>query len=421
MSNDPESPEDEYLRLLPSLRRARTEARAALVSILGGLEEGQLVRAYLAGDRIKGRESVAAKLGRKGARADQMLEAVGDLIGFRVVCNNIEDVDRIRAAVVAAERFQIVDVENYIENPQPSGYRALHVNVRFTPTGTTESFPTEIQVCTVAQHAWATLTHYDIYKQDAPLDLRNHAQRLASLLRVADEMATDLREEARRPVPAARDTVLGGSPTGDSFALIFERAFGNPAPDYVARSAEILADENGLRRLDGLDAVLQSEEFRSDVSDAFEDSAGWRPSDETLFEIGIIAAAKDVAEAKRIAVARGAAERLEIESIWRREVLSELPPTFDELVEMAAGDPQSGDLSLSRELFEAAGALHECALCGTDIIDDEAFVEAALEHYGLDEDPDGRLTDVLLQAGYETGFWDNPSFCGYHGYQLSRD
>ena len=412
---------DEYGRLLPSLRRAREEAQAAFVSILGSLEEGQLVRAQLVGSRIKSRQSVQAKLERKGARSDQLLDAVGDLLGFRIVCNNVEDVYRIQDAVAAAERFEVVGIEDFIKDPRPSGYRALHVNLQFTPSGHSVSLPCELQVYTVVQHAWANLTHYDIYKQDTPPDLLNRAQRLSSLLSVADEMASDLRAEARRPVAAGSQPSLTDGSTAESFALIFQRAFQRPAPDYVVRTAEIAANEHDLRRLDALDSALQSEEFRHDIPAVFEDSAGWEPSDEMLFEIGIVAAAKGVTEARQFAIARGVAERREIESIWRREVLSELPPTFEELVGEAAGDPRSGDLGLSDELFRALGALGECAWCGEGIVDEEAFVEAVLEHYGLDEDPNGRLTDVLLNAGYETGDWDNPSLCGYHGYLSAKD
>ena len=410
-----------YQRLFPTLQRAREEARAALVSILGGLEDGQLVRAYLASSRTKSSESVAAKLERKDAGHDEMLDAVRDLIGMRTVCNNVEDVYRILDAIAAAERFEITSVEDYIKDPQPSGYRAIHINTWFTPSGSQEGIPCEIQVRTLAQDTWSHLTHHDIYKRDAPSELQSYALELSSLLADVDEAASHLRDEARRPAAADAPPALTGIESLGAISLVFQRAFSRSAPDYLVRSAVDWAREYGLKRLDALDSLLQSIDFISEISEEYQGSAGWEPTDEQVFEIGIAAAAKGPAEAQRVAAARGAAERREIESIWRREVLSELPSTFDELVEWAAGDPESGSLGLSEDLFDALGALGECALCGVGIIDELAFVEAVVEHYGLEKDPDGRLSEALMSAGYETGDWEIPSLCGYHGYQMSRD
>ena len=300
MTDDPRL-RDAYQRLLPTLQRAREEAQAALVSILGGLGGGQLVRAYLADGRIKSFASVADKLERKKIGPNQLLDAVGDLIGFRIVCNNVEDVYRINDAVVAADRFDIVGIEDYIETAQLSGYRALHIDTRFAPTGSSEGLPCEIQMRTAAQDAWARLTHHDIFKQDAPPYLRNYALRLSSLLSVVDDMAFDLRGEARRPAASEQPSSLEDPPTPSSIAFIFNRAFGKPAPDYLARLADGWVKENGLHRLDTLDALLQCDGFRSEISAVFQASAGWSPSDDVVFEIGVVAATKGRIEAKRMA------------------------------------------------------------------------------------------------------------------------
>lgn len=218
---------------------------------------------------------------------------------------------------------------------------------------------------------------------------------MSSLLADVDEAASHLRDEARRPAAADAPPSLTDIESPGAVALVFQRAFNRSAPDYLVRSAGDWAREYGLKRLDALDSLLQSEDFISEISEEFRGSAGWEPTDEQVFEIEIAAAAKGPAEAKRVAAARGAAERREIESIWRREILSELPSTFDELVERTAGDPESGSLGLSEDLFDALGALGECALCGVGIIDEVTFVDAAVQHYGLEEDPDGRLSDAL--------------------------
>jgi ppGpp synthetase/RelA/SpoT-type nucleotidyltranferase len=148
--------------------------------------------------RVKEAPRLHAKALRRGlARADQLLERchakdgrerfpVHDLLGIRVLVLSLNEVAAVKRAV---EELQIggqgelyplgnpedFDVEDMNEAPRISGYRALHidgsVSVREGPTDYVVPF--EIQVKTIAQHAFGQHTHDEAYvPDDANVDER---------------------------------------------------------------------------------------------------------------------------------------------------------------------------------------------------------------------------------------------------------
>jgi hypothetical protein len=69
------------------------------------------------------------------------------------------------------------------------------------------------------------------------------------------------------------------------------------------------------------------------------------------------------------------------------------------------------------------GATHDCAVCGTTIVEPFAFAEAVLRHYGAaDEGRDlhQRIETAVLRSSTETGGWGDGSLCAYHNEQASK-
>src|SRR5260370_14962601 len=91
-----------------------------------------LVRAEFKGDvRIKELTSLRRKAEKNGWQANEVLAVCGDLVGGRVVCNNVEDVYRfvelLREALPGTSVR--IEVQDQISEPNSWGYRALHVNL----------------------------------------------------------------------------------------------------------------------------------------------------------------------------------------------------------------------------------------------------------------------------------------------------
>ena len=414
----------EYEERLPTLERCKEEGRAVLVTLLGQIGSSQLVRARVAEARVKSLKSVERKAAKNSWSESQALEYVTDLVGFRVVCNNIEDAQRIRDAVLGSDRFDHADeeVRDYIQNPQPTGYRAIHINLAYRVMGEdTAHVKCEVQIRTLAQDTWARLAHHDLYKEGEALPAHIHrsAVRLASLLSVADDIAQDLREQASTVVPAVAPS--DDHITPEALSFVYQRMSGAEAPDYLVRYVIERCNEVGLHRLDHLDRTVNDAEQRRRIAAAYQESAHWGLSDETWFELAVDVASQGLDEAENTAKQRGREERAEIEAIAIRETESELPESFEDLPEAFSLDKGDIDVGLLYSVARMWDAKKRCNICGAPIIDVDRFVEEALDHYELDEDPDGALGHWLVNCGVETGDFDNPNLCSYHGWVMRQE
>lgn len=418
---------DELARLykarLPVLERCREEGLSVLTTLVAQVGQFHLARGRLTESRVKALHSVADKTRANEWEPSEALERMTDLVGFRIVCNNIEDAYRIKDAVLGSTRFLCTesDVHDYIASPQPSGYRAIHINAKYEVMGLDKTaVRCEIQVRTLAQEAWAQLSHYDLYKQGEtlPPHIAKSALRLAALLHVGDEIAQDIRKDVSRPLAGVAGS--NGELRPEVLSFIYRRAFEEEPPEYLMVLAVQHCEKLQCYRLDLLDRVITDKDTRGCLRRAYEVEAGWQPSNETIFLLGIVAAVSGAQKAEDEARRLAREEAEEIEAIARRDLEVDIPSSPEDL--MVAFYDGHGDLNAG-ELYRLAdyfGALKRC-VCGAPIIDVDAFVEEVVDHYGLDVDPDGKLAAWLLNCGIETGDFDDNNLCSYHGWVMSKE
>jgi putative GTP pyrophosphokinase len=155
-------------------------------------------------------------------------EVVKDLVGARVTCWFIDDCRGLLDFIKRSSHFRMADetlhpIKDYIANPQPAGYRAIHVFAEVQYDGVKRhgdkvvvnpaSILCEIQVRSKLQDAWGDITHEFFYKaknvgvKDARLEqfLADVAGRLAledsTLMKFRDtyqSMADDKLKEGHR-------------------------------------------------------------------------------------------------------------------------------------------------------------------------------------------------------------------------------
>jgi ppGpp synthetase/RelA/SpoT-type nucleotidyltranferase len=164
-----------YVKNLPALENAQEVLGTKLSQALAPFLERKQFRVRLIENRIKQPESLYEK-----ALEDQTplrdifssvrSERVRDLIGFRVVCHNLQDIPKIERALEEANRglFALARAERgksktWLARPKKGGYRGVHIDVVYTTKGG-KSWQAELQVRTMLQDAWANLVHSDLYK-----------------------------------------------------------------------------------------------------------------------------------------------------------------------------------------------------------------------------------------------------------------
>lgn len=402
---------ERYLEARPRLETIKEQAVAALQLILSEGKHGAEFRPRLSEARVKEWPSLRAKAAKQGWSIDEAFANASDLIGLRVVCFNLEDMPPLLDRISSSGRFRLRESPaNYVENPKPSGYRAVHMDCDFLHgRAREESVRVEIQLRTLFQDAWGVITHEDVYKPgvDVPAYLNIYSQRLAELLAVADSIASDIRREAFIPVPGAPPADGNNPLSPASLASLFESGFGSPAPGYVITSGLAICKALGIDRVEPLAQVIQDQDFRSTLAAAYEEEAGWPVESDLEFELLIGAAGGRRGAAVEAAKARGRADRI---SNYFNSVVAAPPATIEDLADTISADPTSINvIALAREW----GALRHCERCGEDIIVESRFVEAALECYEIEEDPDSLLETALSNSGLETDGLSDGGFCNY--------
>ncbi len=145
--------------------------------------------------RVKTLESLIAKVERKNEeRPIERLDEIVDISGIRIICLFLSDVEKIGR--ILQEKFEIESKDDKVlSKPQGEfGYLSVHYVGRLPKTFSGPRYDEakglrfEVQVRTIAMHAWSTVSHYLDYKSPAsvPSFLKRDFYALSGLFYLAD-------------------------------------------------------------------------------------------------------------------------------------------------------------------------------------------------------------------------------------------
>lgn len=146
-------------------------------------------------ERMKSTSSLFEKLERKGYKPtiENVQKHIRDIAGIRVVTNYIDDIYRVEKALTEQSDVTLLKRKDYIENPQKSGYRSLHLVVSvpvFQSVGVSD-VPVEIQIRTIGMDMWASLEHKLRYKTNAdPKKVKQHSANLKAYAKELNDIET---------------------------------------------------------------------------------------------------------------------------------------------------------------------------------------------------------------------------------------
>lgn len=118
--------------------------------------------------RVKSYTSIINKMKDKGydLTLENMIEKINDLIGIRLICNNLNDVYYLVNCIKANEKFEIIMEKDYIASPKKSGYMSYHIILQYNISTNTLTIPikVELQIRTEEMDKWANKAHDSTYK-----------------------------------------------------------------------------------------------------------------------------------------------------------------------------------------------------------------------------------------------------------------
>lgn len=164
------------------------------------------IKYQLIESRTKSIASFREKVIRKDNKYSNPLEEITDLAGIRIIVYYQDDVDKIEKII---KNEFIIDAVNSIDKGKllkanEFGYQSVHYVIKLSRNRNRllewkkfAAFKAEIQIRTVLQHSWASISHELEYKKnyEIPSVLRRRLFRLASLIELADEEFMQSRDQ----------------------------------------------------------------------------------------------------------------------------------------------------------------------------------------------------------------------------------
>lgn len=149
--------------------------------------------------RVKKVSSILEKAKRLNVPMEQLETGIEDIAGIRIMCQFVEDIDRLAELIRQREDMSVLYVKDYIKNKKPSGYRSYHIIVEY-PVQTALGMKrvlAEIQLRTLAMNFWATIEHSLNYKyrESLPKEVVNRLSKAAEAAFLLDQEMSSIREE----------------------------------------------------------------------------------------------------------------------------------------------------------------------------------------------------------------------------------
>lgn len=153
--------------------------------------------------RVKQPEDITEKIKRKEYcvnNKDDVFRCVCDIAGTRVICDYLSEVEEVVDFVCNCTDFKVINILDFVKEPDCNGYRSWHVDVLLNTTNFYET-RCEIQVRTIVQHSWAEKTHPLVYKKsksEIPKLACEMLRNLSDQLYLADKLAENIKEYLRK-------------------------------------------------------------------------------------------------------------------------------------------------------------------------------------------------------------------------------
>jgi len=147
--------------------------------------------------RVKSISSILEKLQRKNQNINELEEKIEDLAGIRILCQFVEDIDKVVQIIENRSDMEIKSIKDYIANAKDSGYRSYHMIIYYdvnTIHGV-KRVQAEIQIRTLAMDFWATVEHSLAYKYQGniPEEIRARLSGAADALLLLDHEMSSVR------------------------------------------------------------------------------------------------------------------------------------------------------------------------------------------------------------------------------------
>lgn len=151
--------------------------------------------------RVKEISSILEKANKFNIPIDRIEYEMEDIAGIRVMCQFVDDVQKVVDLIRERKDMQIIYEKDYVTNVKGSGYRSYHVIIKY-PVNMAEGqkiILAEFQIRTLAMNFWATIEHslnYK-YKHDIPENIKFKLKSAADAAFQLDQQMLEIKDEIK--------------------------------------------------------------------------------------------------------------------------------------------------------------------------------------------------------------------------------
>lgn len=183
---------------LPVYHRAMEKVKLELTNYITD-EEANCKKIVDICGRVKTSDSIYEKIKRRGIGQYEVFNKFDDIAGVRCTCEYLDDVYDVLEYIKKNPLFDVVEVDDKIDNPTQEGYRGIHVIVTtqvYYQENVYNNVKVEIQIRTAFQNAWSMKTHQLTYKKDSidSQEVKNVLKKLSDVLNEADKTALEMKK-----------------------------------------------------------------------------------------------------------------------------------------------------------------------------------------------------------------------------------
>lgn len=149
--------------------------------------------------RVKKISSILEKAQKKKIPLEHIEEQIEDIAGIRIICQFVEDIDKVVELIKLRNDMEIKSIKDYIGNKKESGYRSYHLIIFYTVQTLQgpKRLQAEIQIRTLAMNFWATIEHslqYK-YKHNMPQHIKDRLWKASEAIIILDQEMSSVRDE----------------------------------------------------------------------------------------------------------------------------------------------------------------------------------------------------------------------------------
>lgn len=413
----------EFLKEYEARRKELDDALEQIASLLK-LRLSQLasrtgVRARITEKRVKRPGKLWRRAEEKGLCLMDSFAQVEDLLGLRMVCNNLSDIAQLVEMIDKdMPTLQVVKVKEM--GSQGEIYKATHVRTHFRKFYNEQGppIPCELQIRTLAQDTLARLSREDLYDKKVPNIIEKIASALSTHLSAIDDLAQVIRDELNK-CPEAVEKMEDSDPVSPQrLALLYRDKFGEEIYEWSLVEWIRNLHEAEADRIRDVRKLLEDNRLREALNERSDRIRGHslENSEWAVFS-ALVATEATLESGIEVVAQRIQQEWDEIVSFARGEALSEMPDTLEGLMEMV----RSG--RIPTDALRELGGIQDCDRCGNEILRPEQAAFAVLDYYHASDD--GELEELLERVSPddapEVESADFSGVCQYCGYQMSKD